>query len=431
MQDKENIIYSKINAYLRNQNRDESFIQNFNEGYCSGLSSLWLYVKWLQTQSQSDDKERDDYGWFIKVVNILTKWDEKADLSAANKNEVNRFVAHIEFFQNIDNYLSIGQGELQKSLEDTKKRELKKEYSIAALFTLEQLKKLLKIETIIQDKKLILINSHNHDVALFKYEGNYSFFDPNKGERVTTNTDAIAPHIFSANEFRADTPSPLGLRIFGFDKSPGYKSVPEVLKEVGIINDRLSDANYCDNVTGLSLASRVGSTSSVKYLLELPNQINQIDIDGLTALMYAAMTGHAEVVKRLIDARANVNMRDNDGITALMHAALNGYDEIVQKLIIAHATLDLQDSEGITALMWAAENGHTKIVEMLIKAGANVRLEDKDGNTALKLAEKKGHSGVVKMLKNYSAAKIIQRAWRSYIDRKRMEKEPHKSHKQS
>ena len=388
----QNIVRGKIRAYLEQYNknsvkypdpnnpnaRDPEFIKKFEKGYCSGIASLWLYTKWLQTQPQQDAaKDRDDYEWFQKVVNLLAAWDEKSDLKPEEEKDVERFISHIEHFQNIGSYQPIGHGELQHSLEDTEKRKLTKEYSIAALFTLNQLKKLLETETIIQEGRLTLIDSHNHAVALFKSGGFYYFFNANSstGEVKALSIDEIATLIFSSYAFKPENPSPIAFRIFGFDAPPiPYKDVDAVLSAVKIESDKPVSDNYAGGFTGLHMAARSGSLESIRYLIDKCSaDINAKEKNGFTALMLAAHHGHTAIVIELLNQPGiDVNLKGNYDYTALMYAVIGGRPEILKELLKQPGIdVNLKDNRGRTVLDLCNTHVHSPdINKILIAAGA-------------------------------------------------------------
>jgi len=49
---KQRNIKSKLRDYLTRSGRDKDFIKKFEKGYCSGISSLWLYAMRLQMQKK-------------------------------------------------------------------------------------------------------------------------------------------------------------------------------------------------------------------------------------------------------------------------------------------------------------------------------------------------------------------------------------------
>jgi len=274
-------VLRKISVYLTALERDNSFIKQFEEGYCSGISSLWLYSKWLQTQPNPKNKDRDDYSWFKSTRDMIANWD--GDIKSLDKNkkrsDFERFISQTQFFQHVIDYFpTIRHGNIDQSLEDTvgreegdarEKRKLRREYSIASLFTLEQLTELLNTENIVQKGKLILITSHNHDVALFRKGDDYYYFDPNStvGEIKLSSLDEVEESIFRSNIFDNLKPSPLGFRVFSFDEAPKLK-YPSQQKILTKISPTLNaQQGYANNDSGLTMAARIGCLESMRYFL--------------------------------------------------------------------------------------------------------------------------------------------------------------------
>ena len=437
-------ILNKIQPYLREKGRSENFIEQFREGYCSGISALWSYAKWLQTQLKTSDKPRDDYDWFKNTIDLILKWEKPdedlskllGDLTEKHKEskkpykdlmdelgeleknqpetaknlrkliddneQIERFISYIEYFQHIYQYLPISQGSLEKSLVDSIGRTLKKEYSIAALFTLDQLKLLLKTENIIQADKLISIYSHNHATALFKHNGVYYYFDPNAlhGEQKVASTDDVASLIFNANDFKPDNPSPLGLKMFTFGEiSQKYPAQSTVLKDIGAIsNQRIAD--YADRYTGLMIAAKIGCAKSAEALLRFGSEHNLKSEIGWTALMLAARYDHFDALKVLLnDPNIDPNLQDSIGLSALMLVAFMGYPDIVEELLKKiNIEIDLQDQQGMNALMYAARSGKHEIFNLLLMKNANIFMRDKNNRTILMHAVKGGNPKIVGLL---------------------------------
>lgn len=443
-------VLHKIKKYLELNNIDANFRKEFSPGHCIGISILWAFAKWLQTQPETGNA-RDDYTWFKSTIESIIGWDEtKKSLQLPNgklsklAQNFEQFIAKIEYFHNVQNYLPVSQGDLSKKvvkqlvvapsrvsvvkgdpgesvlsycMKDeagtSKVKNIEQEYSIAALFTLEQLKQLLRTPGIIQEHKLITILTHDHGTALFKDGDGYYFFDPNcpdfiaKSELKASSTDQIAELIFSANLFKKLLPSPIGFRMFYFDKKSLYPDAKTVLS---MIKPKLkSSKGYADGTSGLLQAVRINSLDSVRYYLALGKQIDvdEKNNNGVTALMYAGGNGLLEVAQELIRANANLEAKDNFGWTALMFAAFNGHLEVVQALILAHANLEAKNNDSQTALMFAANNGHLEVVQILIDAHVNLEKKFKTKNsgswTVLMVAANNGYSGVVQALKQAGA----------------------------
>src|SRR3990167_6513748 len=171
------VILRKMIAYLQQEGRDQKLIDKLSKGYCNGFATVACYAQWLQSQPQKKDSKtgewiaRDDWTWFFATLQMLATWDENSSLLPENKQDIERLLALLEYFQYIFDYLPIAQGELQDSLQDTQGRHLTKEYSLAGLFTEDDLKNTL--QQICPEGRLLLINSHNHCVSLLRYGGAY------------------------------------------------------------------------------------------------------------------------------------------------------------------------------------------------------------------------------------------------------------------
>lgn len=311
------VLLEKIRIYLRSNNEDEDFIKQFTHGHCVGISAVWLHAKWLQTQPKAQNIERDDYDWFKSTVELIANWDEITPLTEKESADFERFILLIRYSQ-------IGQVKWDKNLESAKQITPKKEYSLASLFTLRQLRRLLQIENIIQDGRLIFITSHNHATALFKEDGIYYYYlDPDctVGEIQTTETDDVAKLIFDANfDSSYNEPSPLTFQMFSFDETAApYPTTHDALVE---------SKGHDDEYSRLLLAAQMGGLKFVRYFL-IRSDPNMQAKDGKTALILAAANGHDEIVELLLEKGADPNIEDNSGKTAFMYASENDHVECV------------------------------------------------------------------------------------------------------
>ena len=430
-------ILSILRTYLQSdlskleKEKKESFIKNSGDGYCSGISTAWLYHKWLQFKKAGPN---DMYGpitrtesefWFQTAINLILEWeekttDEKNKLDMESIAIIDSFIYKIEFFQKIPYYSEDKnqQGELDKILTDTNKGKLRKEYTIASLLTLEQLKQLLKIDNFIQEGKLIYISSHNHATALFKKGGNYYYFNPNtiNGEIIITSTDDVARYIFEANFpypayilgsfiksyfYREETkPFPLAFCIFSFDEeSLPYPSQEKILNKLN--PSLVLTENYADNCSGLIMAVRFNSLESMQYFLKKGADPNEADIAGHTALMVAALEDNPECIRALIThPNIDPNIATKDGTTALMVAALEDNPECIRALI-THPNIDpnIATKNGKTALMFAALEDNPECIRALIThPNIDPNIATKDGTTALMFAALEGNPEHIRAL---------------------------------
>jgi ankyrin repeat protein len=171
------------------------------------------------------------------------------------------------------------------------------------------------------------------------------------------------------------------------------------------------DANAKDgrDTTLLQHAAAIGSTESVKLLLESGADVNAQNPLGLSALTLAAdqpekvkllvakganvnaatklgrtplllashCAGCSSTLKLLIDKGANVKAKDGRNHNAVLEAAQMNDLDSVKILLAAGAEADAADDDGFTPLMWAASNCNTEMAKLLISNKANVNAENK------------------------------------------------------
>jgi len=292
-------------------------------------------------------------------------------------------------------------GTLERSEQELRK-DLIQEYSIAALFTLGQLKTLLKRKDIIQEGRLVYISSgiaSKPAKVLVKKGDTYVYFDLRYDRKIKIKSlDEVAERIFKDNGFDKDKRLPLGLRMF-FNGEPSTVKYPEpadVLEEIKPDADSFGSNKL---YTSLMIAAKTGCVESVRYFLETrkvdPNTVNK---DNWTAFMFAAMDGHLKVVEAILkDPTTELDVKAENGETAFLLASANGHDQVVR--ILLERGIDVKIKSGIndwTTAMWAARNGHVEVIrELLKKEEINFNLTDKEGNTPLMIAAKFGHHNVV------------------------------------
>jgi ankyrin repeat protein len=383
-------------------------------GLCFGLSTIWAVSKWLQLQPKTSAEPRDDYDWFKATIRLINGWDEKRELSFEESTEFERFYELVKYFQLDQEQFKLEnkQWDLIRGLNELNKTTIKKEYSIAGSFTLEQLKQLLDTKSVIQDNKLIIIVTTSHAVALFKNKADYFFYDPNNlaGEFQTSSIDKITKMIFHEGFYTQNknmpttsedynTPASFGFLMLSPDeKPPEYPSQKTVLDEIySTINP--NEQYWMGG--GLSLAAQIGCIESLQYFLEKGADPDQFDHKGWTALMYAAQKGHIDCINMLLKKGADPNQLDHKGLTALMAAANYGHIDCVKALLENGADPNQFDHKGFTALIFAAQNEHIDCVDALLKKEADPNQSNSVGQTPLMAAADYGHIDCVKaLLKN-------------------------------
>lgn len=205
------LVLKKMKAYLENRGRGNNFYtEGLLEGYCFGITTLWLYSRWLSFQPKTSDTPRDDYIWFQNAISEILEWDEEADKKNIEKKDIDAFerlLAYIELFQKPWLYFPERiQRNLDLTLEDTKGRKPANVYSIAGSFTLSQLQHLLEYKNVIQNNTLIIISANGHATGLFKNGDALYYFNSNNptGEEIRYHTDRLARYIFRAHTFKFD-----------------------------------------------------------------------------------------------------------------------------------------------------------------------------------------------------------------------------------
>ncbi|XP_063925148.1 uncharacterized protein LOC135139015 [Zophobas morio] len=230
--------------------------------------------------------------------------------------------------------------------------------------------------------------------------------------------------------------------MFGYEKA--IKTV--VTKKLSTYYDEVNFSCEWLDDTALTIASAMGHTAVVEYLLQLGSEINRANKNGLTPLHEASSNGHEKIVECLVKCGAEINhatssgwafelanvhlkleailsalrsspqnlefhMRDklnryynSLGWTPLYTASMNGHEKIVKCLVKHGAEINRTDSDGKTPLHAASMEGHEKIVEFLVKCGAEINRVDKHGRTPLYAACLEGHEKIVEYLVKGGAA---------------------------
>lgn len=326
--------------------------------HCAGFTILFLYSIWLQTQPIVMNESylttpRSDFKWFIRSLIKIATWNERIDSLSEEDHQIFRqFYSHIKHFQDPDRYLQdTQQGDLDKILKyvDTNRRVLKREYSLAGCFTCDDLTKFNTyldsdsnhttidplLTLLVQEKRLIFIESHNHAIGIFSMEGVIYFYDSSSTDGpITFNKHQIqelAAAIFHSFRFDHDRRSPVAFRTFSFEQEPIAYPIQSVLLPAHQLPGQFDDG-YGDNMTALHMAAMISCQASLEFHLLQYVNINAKDSLGYTALHYAILSQDLSVMRTLISHGADVNIARPDGETALSLAVKLENLEMVQIL---------------------------------------------------------------------------------------------------
>ncbi len=404
---------------------DEKYISKLEDeifqGQCMGITILSLYAIWLEhqpiaTQEKTSKENRDDWTWlyglFQKIANRgLIDSEDEAEV-IAEKEDIERFVSLLVFYQDVSKLLPISQYEFQTYLDqanstakqavllDTKNRSLNKEYTLAIVTTKNDLQKKSNdssqeskekdpqttnrfLDDLVKENKLVLLMNKDHVMGLLKINDNIFIVRPNKlgflAIRKTSGHDKIIDMIFE--ELFADKteqePVILHCNEFGFNgqKPANYPSQHSLLTKFGVKNQVDMDTRDDDGYSVLDYAAEIGCTASLHFYLE--NLVEQTNDHGQTPLHIA---GNPAVIDALITKGFDVSTQDTDGQTPL-HTASNRL--VAEALIERGAKVDAKEKYGQTPLHTAK---NPAVAEALIKHGAKVDAREKYGQTPLHTA---------------------------------------------
>jgi ankyrin repeat protein len=151
--------------------------------------------------------------------------------------------------------------------------------------------------------------------------------------------------------------------------------------------------------TPLNMASYVGKTDIVKYLLEKGADINTKDREGSTPLQNAAAKGHFDIVKLLVEKGSDVNYKDDNGVTPIHFGCMSGNVDLVKYLVEKGADINAVSKIGRKPAVDAVFGGNVEVLKYLESKGVNMKgLEAGAGNTPLHIATGRGN---IEMLKYF------------------------------
>lgn len=301
------IILRQYIKFLRKENRPKEFIKNIDDGHCNGFTLVWLFARWIESQQITSGNLQDNIEFFFTTLNLLASWDGISDFSNEAKNNIDRLMGLIFYYQNTIELLGIVETEFHESFFDSQNRKLNLEYTIAGAFNQLSLEYLLK--KIIKDNKLVLFISHDHSSGFLKEKINFFYYNPNNddGETKSSSFTEVAEKVFAANNFHSKFASPLGIKIFSFDQKPeNYPSQHELLKIFGAkVNIQFGNyprTSYCNGYTPIDIAIDSHCVNSLHYFLtELKLDPNYVQKDKKTPLITAINFGFNDIVAKFLE----------------------------------------------------------------------------------------------------------------------------------
>eukprot|EP00833_Pecoramyces_ruminatium_P007190 jgi/Orpsp1_1/1181222/evm.model.c7180000076346.1 len=177
--------------------------------------------------------------------------------------------------------------------------------------------------------------------------------------------------------------------------------------------------------------------TSIKFLIEYVESINEGNNDDETLLFYVCKYGNENLVKLLIEngTDININKENKYAETPIFYALLNGNENIVKYLIEQGADINKKNYNNETPIFYACKSGdeslvtyfteyeeninintniknnnekkqklypdknrNENLVKYLVDLGADINLENNDSETPLFYACKSGNENIVKYL---------------------------------
>src|SRR5262249_40469781 len=145
-----------------------------------------------------------------------------------------------------------------------------KEYSLAGLFTLDELNTVLP--QIIKKNKLIYISSHNHAIGLFYWDNEYLFYDSNaKGIVSHIDISTLSNAIFKSFRYDKSRASQICFKMYSIEDNPDLYPPQETLLRL----HPPATAGYAGNFSGLMAATKIGCAASANFYLSQKETINK------------------------------------------------------------------------------------------------------------------------------------------------------------
>ncbi|XP_062575297.1 putative ankyrin repeat protein RF_0381 [Saccostrea cucullata] len=157
-----------------------------------------------------------------------------------------------------------------------------------------------------------------------------------------------------------------------------------------VFGNDLESQSYC-----LNLACSSCSLDMVKLILSCVKHdcIDYIDYQGWRPLMIASVVGCTDVVKFLLNEGANVNKCDKDNFSCLHLSCLFGQYDVVKTFIEEGADINLFTVNGTSPFYAAVASGNVHLVRYLTKNGA---VWNEDNLSQLQLASYVGSLEIIK-----------------------------------
>ncbi|KAL7669687.1 hypothetical protein ACOME3_010333 [Neoechinorhynchus agilis] len=161
-----------------------------------------------------------------------------------------------------------------------------------------------------------------------------------------------------------------------------------------------------DRQTPLHVATSLGFTKCIQFLLANGAEINVMTKSGFTPLHLAAKQGNIEAAGILLEKGAlpsiNSCVKGQTGLSALHFASKYGHVKFVSLLLHRGAQPDIRGRNGLCPLHIATHYDHANVALVLLRSGASPHSQALNGYTALHIAARRGHLEITSILLEYN-----------------------------
>lgn len=356
----QDILLYKLNIYLTARKRKlasvtdaerEQGIYIDQDGYCSGLSTLWNYK---MSEHQEDT--------FYRMVDQISNYSDSALSTEQDIPEIEKFLARIEWCQNPELYSSHDQDDVDSIAE------VKKNYSLdLGTYSISQLTQILKLP--INQNNMVRICSDGHALALQTRGNDIYLYDANNPKG---RAKKFSDYTSVVKEIAKCLDGKLNLELSSFTNpfdTKKRKFFGEKIKLLKLLY-RLENPEHPTNTTALFyMAIKIGDIAFAKSLQPKADPFKKVGKNGETAF-------HMAIINGVNDAFAFAN------------TLLNMDD----------AKLEVADDDGRTPLHLFAQTGRVANAKQLIEKDANIYAQDKNGKTPLYYAYEKREIGVINLI---------------------------------
>lgn len=364
----QSILIAKINAYLRLKKRPLIL----DQGYCHGLTLLWLY-------KMAEKKEKWYYDLVKRIVD--TPNDKLEDIEI----DIEKFIAHIEWLQKPEKYIpSIRQMDIDKTAE------VPKEIPVSSVLESSQLDALLDL--VIQPEKMVCISGPDHSIGVYRYGSNYHIYNPNYDTgvaKIVVSIGALRQELIKClfTDFKySGVKLPVTINVLG-DEEITEENLEEkqnniykwIIQSTGVMN-------FCDYGIGpLYLACENHNDQLTEMLLEKGAAPNMPTKNGKYPLVLASYSGYAKLVALLLKYDANPNIEAREGLPLYL-ACKHGHEDVIKLLLTGGALVNKPDKDGETAIFASVNAGHRKFTKLLLEHKSDPLRPRRDGDTAMDIA---------------------------------------------